>query len=260
MGKLTFKNKIFNLVTSGFFIVAAIIGLVGLLGVKAIDYLTTGIYYILGIGAIVFAGINMFGSFKKANKTEGNITIACVNVLCATLGLILFIHILKVNNDTATYTNEEFWLNPARVFGLICYLEGIQLILVSKFNIQTTVKRTLIGIFFITFGAISFIWLKSEHIAYSLDAFLFLFGLYYLIVGLKPIIDKKRGIQSGSEVEKNEEDNNDVIELPDKKRKLLFNKKKQAEVEIVEENQLENKEVKELPHNEEKSNIDDLFE
>ena len=92
MGKLTFKNKIFNLVTAGFFIVAAIIGLIGLIGVDAIDYLSTGIYYILGIGAMVFAGINMFASFKKANKTEGNITIAAANLIGAALGLILFIH------------------------------------------------------------------------------------------------------------------------------------------------------------------------
>ena len=263
MGKLTFKNKIFNLVTAGFFILAAIIGLIGLLGVDAIDYLSTGIYYILGIGAMVFAGINMFASFKKANKTEGNITIAAANLIGAALGLILFIHIMKVNNDTATYTNEEFWFNPARVFGLILYLEGVQLILVSKFNIQTSVKRTLLGIFFITFGAISFIWLKSEHIAYSLDAILFLFGFYYLFVGLKPIIDKKRGVQSNTPVEvRSEDDNSEVIEIPEKKRKALFGKKKQEQIEIVEENQLENKEIKELPHNEEeeKDSLDDLFE
>ena len=257
MGKLTFKNKIFNLVTAGFFILAAIIGLIGLLGVDAIDYLSTGIYYILGIGAMVFAGINMFASFKKANKTEGNVTIVVANLINAALGLILFIHIMKVDNNT----NEEFWFNPARVFGLICYLEGVQLVIVSKFNIQTTVKRTFFGIFFITFGAISFIWLKSEHIAYSLDAILFLFGLYYLFVGLKPIIDKKRGVQSNTPIEKRDEnDDSEVIEIPEKKKKLLFGKKKQEQIEIVEENQIENKDIKELPHNEEeKGSIDDLF-
>ena len=243
MGKLTFKNKILNLITSGFFLVAAIIGLIGLIGVHVLDYLSSGIYYILGIGAVVFAGINMFASFKKNNKKEGNITIIITNIVNIVLGLILFIHIIKVGRGENTYSNDEFWFNPARVFGLICYLEGVQLILVSKFNTETTIKRTIIGIFFITFGAISFIWLKDDHIAYSLDAILFFFGLYYLYVGLKPVINKKKN-----------SDKEDIDALPKKKeKKSLFHKE--------ENKKIEKEEVKEITHDtEEHSSIDDLFD
>ena len=252
MGKLTFKNKILNLVTAGLFFVAAVIGLIGLLGVHQIDYLSVGLYYILGIGSIVFAGINMFASFKKANKKEGNISIIIINLINVVLGLILFIHIMKVRSGNATYSNDEFWFNPARVFGLVLYLEGIELVLVSKFNVTTTIKRTLLGIFFVTFGAVSFIWLKSEHISYTLDVLLFLFALYYLYVGLRPQTSKK----INQNVSLNEE------ELPKKKQKKSLFTRKNKEIETNSSNQIEKNKSEELPleTEEEKHTIDDLFD
>ena len=45
--KMIFKNKILNLITAGFFFVAAILGFIGLLWVDGLNYIGKGVYYLV---------------------------------------------------------------------------------------------------------------------------------------------------------------------------------------------------------------------
>ena len=193
MKKITFKNKLFNLITAGFFLVAAIMALIGLIWVDEINFLGgKSLYYLMGMAAIVFAGINMFASFKKNNQSAGNIVVLIINAIIIIFGIGQFIVGIGIARGRYDVNDIFFLFEPNIVFGLALYLEGVQLVLISKFNSDTTIKRTLCGVGLISLGVVSFIFIKSEYISYFLDGILFLIGIFYLIVGLKPIIESKR--------------------------------------------------------------------
>ncbi|MCR5741694.1 MAG: hypothetical protein K6G38_04475 [Gammaproteobacteria bacterium] len=233
MKKITFKNKVLNLVTAGFFLVAAIIALIGLLGVDALNFLGgKGLYYIVGVSVLVFAGINMFASFRKANHKNGNIAVFVINAIIMVFGVILFILGVRIAEGKLELDDIFFLFQPAVVFGLVLYAEGILLVLLSKYNETTTIKRTFCGVLSITLGVCAIIWLRGhdQYISFFLDAILFLIGIFYFIIGLKPIIDRRKykGV-SKAEQEATEEVKAEVVSP-----KIEHKQKKEKEVKVEE--------------------------
>ncbi len=230
MRRFAFRHKVLNFITAGVFIAALILGIVGQV-VEAVDYVGKGLYYIIGAFCISFASINMFASFKKDNKKGGNIAVALVNIAIIALGFILIIHRINVSNGTNKYTDEEFFFNPSHTLGISLYVEGIMLIIANKFNVNEKVTRTLVGIGILTFGVVTFIWLKDKHLAITFLVFIGLLGIYYLYVGFRPLPPKP-------------------IEPPKENPKQLKENKKKSIFSIFQKDKLEKEETKELPNDE----------
>ena len=230
MRRFAFRHKVLNFITAGVFIAALILGIVGQV-VEAVDYVGKGLYYIIGAICISFASINMFASFKKNNKAGGNIAIVIINLLIIALGFILIIHRIKVSNGTNKYTDEEFFFNPSHTLGISLYIEGIMLIIANKFNETEKVTRTIVGILILTFGVVSFIWLKDKHLAITFLVFIGLLGMYYLYVGFRPLPPKP-------------------IEPPQEKPQEIKENKKKSIFSIFQKEKIESEEAKELPNEE----------
>lgn len=246
---MIFKNKILNLITAGFFFVAAILGFIGLLWVDALNYIGKGVYYLVAASSVIFTIINMIASFKKKNHKAGNITIIIASLLTMVLGLILFFHQLKVDKGNASVSSEDFFLNASRVLGLSCYIEGVMLILVCKFNEESHWARTLIGILILTFGVVTLVWLKDSYIAWTLEAILFLLGVYYLIAGLIKHPDPKDNKIQGP-IDSQE------ASLEEKKDDK---KEEEPETEKDKNEEIETNDVPQIENNSETNSIDDFF-
>ncbi|MCR5564428.1 MAG: hypothetical protein K6F59_01350 [Gammaproteobacteria bacterium] len=240
MRRFAFRHKVLNFITAGVFIAALILGIVGQV-IEEVDYVGKGLYYIIGAICISFASINMFASFKKGNKVGGNIAVAVVNLLIIALGFILIIHRLKVSNGTNTYTDEEFFFNPSHTLGISLYIEGIMLVIANKFNESEKVTRTIVGILILTFGVVSFIWLKDKHLAITFLVFIGLLGMYYLYVGFRPVPPKP--IEPPKEKPQ---------EIKENKKKSIFSIFQKEKVEAEEKKELPNEEVKQIELQEKK--------
>lgn len=184
MKKLLFSKYYINIIVGLLVLVASVLALIGKLAVPELDYISTGLYYVIGVLIIIFACFNLLVNCRKGCSKDVLILYIIINIALFIIGLLLII--AQITYQIPNYT-------PVIALSIAIYLEGVLIILRNALY-KGKLINSIIGILIITLGLVCFIFKGQieEIIIYSIIAALFIIGLFYLIFGLLGVPKKQK--------------------------------------------------------------------